>query len=208
MKLLELFSGSQSVGKVAEELGYEVVSLDIIDYNKTHKPTHLVNIMDFDYRQYKPEEFDIVWASPPCTYYSQLQKTWYGKMKKDGLFTREIHEQQMNQSDILMYKTLEIIGYFNPRLWFIENPWSGQLKHRKMMEDLPYYDVCYCKYSDWAYKKATRIWTNKKGFNPLWCRNDCGFIVNKKHIAEVSRTVHTALERGRIPKNLIVSLFS
>ena len=29
MKLLELFSGTKSVGKVAEQLGYEVTSLDL-----------------------------------------------------------------------------------------------------------------------------------------------------------------------------------
>ena len=29
MKLLELFSGTKSVGKVAEQLGYEVISLDL-----------------------------------------------------------------------------------------------------------------------------------------------------------------------------------
>ena len=29
MRLLELFSGTKSVGKVAEQLGYEVTSLDL-----------------------------------------------------------------------------------------------------------------------------------------------------------------------------------
>ena len=31
MKLLELFSGTKSVGKVAEQLGYDVTSLDLKD---------------------------------------------------------------------------------------------------------------------------------------------------------------------------------
>ena len=31
MKLLELFSGTKSVGKVAERLGYDVTSLDLKD---------------------------------------------------------------------------------------------------------------------------------------------------------------------------------
>ena len=29
MRLLELFSGTKSVGKVAEQLGYEITSLDL-----------------------------------------------------------------------------------------------------------------------------------------------------------------------------------
>ena len=33
MKLLELFSGTGSVGKVAKEFGYDVVSLDLKDAN-------------------------------------------------------------------------------------------------------------------------------------------------------------------------------
>jgi hypothetical protein len=28
------------------------------------------------------------------------------------------------------------------------------------MQNLPYTDVDHCRYSDWGYKKRTRIWTN------------------------------------------------
>ena len=42
MILLELFSGSGSVGKVASELGYEVVSLDLKD------ATIITDILEWD----------------------------------------------------------------------------------------------------------------------------------------------------------------
>ena len=52
MRMLELFSGTGSVGTVAKSLGYEVISLDLknADIN--------TNILDFDYKQYEPEYFD------------------------------------------------------------------------------------------------------------------------------------------------------
>ena len=64
MKLLELFSGTTYVGKVAEQLGYEVTSLDLknADIN--------CDILDWDYTEYEPGYFDVTWSSPPCTEYS------------------------------------------------------------------------------------------------------------------------------------------
>ena len=70
MNVLELFSGTGSVGKCCKELGWDVVSVDI---EKKFNPTHLCNIMDFDYKQYPKNHFSIVWGSPPCTNYSQLK---------------------------------------------------------------------------------------------------------------------------------------
>ena len=60
MRLLELFSGAQSVGKVAREMGYEVVCLDR-DMDADIK----CNIMDWDYKALEPGTFDVIWASPP-----------------------------------------------------------------------------------------------------------------------------------------------
>ena len=107
MKLLELFSGTQSVGKVATQLGYDVISVDINDYNGVYTPTHTVDIMEFDYSQYSPNEFDVVWASPPCLYYSVLQYSWYGRNKKDGLFTKVKHDQQLAIADSWVKKVFE-----------------------------------------------------------------------------------------------------
>jgi hypothetical protein len=169
MKVLELFSGTGSVGKCCKELGWDVVSVDMI-----LPADHKVDIMDFDYKQYNKNEFDIIWASPPCTNYSQLKKCWYGRKLKDGsVYSKEKHEEDMNEADKLIYKTLEIIDYFKPEYWFLENPLST-LKDRDVLKDKKYYLVDYCMYSDWGYKKRTCIWTNKKDFQAKLCNNNCG----------------------------------
>ena len=62
VKVLELFSGTRSIGKVCDQLGWESVSVDLI-----MEADHKCDIMDFDYKQYDKDYFDIVWASPPCT---------------------------------------------------------------------------------------------------------------------------------------------
>ena len=70
MKLLELFSGTKSVGRVAEQLRFEVTSLDR-DLDADIK----CDIMDWDYKQYLVGYFDVIWASPPCIEYSKCKTT-------------------------------------------------------------------------------------------------------------------------------------
>ena len=175
MNVLELFSGTRSVGKCCDALGWNSVSVDMI-----LPADHQVDIMEFDYKQYPKDYFDIVWASPPCTNYSQLKKCWYGRKLKDGtIYTKEQNEKDQDEADKLVLKSLEIIKYFNPHFWFIENPATGNLKNREIMKGIPFYDVDYCMYSDWGYKKRTRIWTNKKDWNALTCdgSGSCGNMI-------------------------------
>tara|TARA_R110002124_G_C8678614_1_gene491889 strand:- start:24 stop:665 length:642 start_codon:yes stop_codon:yes gene_type:complete len=210
MKLLELFCGTKSVGKCCTELEYDSVS---VDFDKKFNPTHLCDILEWDYKQYDKNYFDIVWASPDCTEYSKLQDSWLGRKKKGEIFTREIMENNMIKSDKLILKTLEIINYFNPSLWFIENPQTGKLKDREIMKNIPFYDVDYCMYSDWGYKKRTRIWTNKKDWNNLLCNKKCGNIFNNVHKinlgghgCEKTQSGISLKDKYRIPNDLIKSL--
>ena len=48
MKLLELFAGSRSVGKVAERMGIEVLSSDI---NQFSDIKYVKNILEFDFNE-------------------------------------------------------------------------------------------------------------------------------------------------------------
>ena len=110
MKLLELFSGTQSVGRVARELGMEVTSLD------RDMPADIqTDIMDWDYKVYEPHHFHIIWASPPCTEYSRA---------------KTVGERNIAQANQIVQGTLEIISYLAPTYWIIENPQTGLLKEQ------------------------------------------------------------------------------
>ena len=200
MKLLELFSGTKSVGKVAEQLGYEVISLDLKDADIN------CNILDWDYTTYPVGYFDVIWASPPCTEYS--------KAKSRGI-------RNIDEANRIVLKTLEIIEYLNPTYHILENPQTGLLKNQPFMYGISYKDLDYCKYG-MQYRKRTRLWNNVFNWIPReLCKKDCGNMVNNRHIGSCgcggqgqghktrySDRSYRREEKYVIPIELIEELFS
>ena len=149
-RLLELFAGTHSIGKAFSEAGWEVVSLD----NDPDSGADIeCDFMDFDWTTYPKDFFNCVWASPPCTMYSISRTT--AKTPRD-----------FEGSDRLVQRVLDCIAYFQPTVWFMENPQTGYLKTRPVVQGLPYVDVSYCKFG-YTYKKATRIWGTVEDWAPL-----------------------------------------
>ena len=183
-RLLELFSGTHSVGKVASKLGYDVVSLDRdmgaeCPFNSGYisPKHHKCDIMDFDYKQYPPNSFDIITASPVCAWWSILQYGHIGRFlkRKGRIFTREDIDEDIEEFGVPMVdKLFEIIDYLKPTNYWIENPATGKMKEY-IPDIIPYHDVDYCKYG-FLYKKRTRIWTNIK-FEGRLCKKDCSSIL-------------------------------
>ena len=167
MKLLELFSGTQSVSNVARELGFEVVSLD-----RDMEADIKTDIMDWNYREYEPKHFDVIWASPPCTEYSIAKTTGC---------------RDLVLANSIVKRTLEIIEYFEPTYWLLENPQTGLLKKQDFMFNLSYNDVDYCKYS-MPYRKRTRLWNNLNNWTPRpLCKKDCGSMNGNRHMQTAQR---------------------
>jgi hypothetical protein len=86
------------------------------------------------------------------------------KIKGTGTYyTRELIEADIEAiGKPMVDRTREIIAYLQPRSFWIENPQTSRMKD--YITDLPYYDVDYCMYSDWGYRKRTRFWTDIPGF--------------------------------------------
>ena len=183
IRILELFSGTHSVGKVCKKKGWYIVSLDRdLGDDDNISDLHIrEDIMTWDYKKYPKDSFDVIWASPVCLWWSALRNTWIGRPLKgmDRPFTSEDLYNDIEKYGVPMVdKVREIIDYFYPKYYFIENPKTGKMKD--YIVDLPFYDVDYCKYSDWGYKKSTRFWTNVEGFIPKICHKDCENIITIK----------------------------
>jgi len=150
MRALELFAGTKSFGKVAVRHGYDVVSLD---NDPRHDTTICEDILTWDYRQYEPKHFNIIWASPDCTSWSKL--THKHRVLPDLTPLTDV----ARLGERLIHKTLEIIDYFKPQIYFIENP-QGRLRHFPPMKSLPHRGTVY--YSNYGHQshKPTDIWSN------------------------------------------------
>ena len=168
-RALFLCSGTGSVGKPFRDSGYEVVD---VDRDGKHAPDIQTDITTWDYKAAYPQgHWDVIWASPDCTQYSRARTT--AKTPRD-----------LQGADRLVAKCREIIEYFGPRLWFIENPDSSLLKHRSVVAGLPFVRVDYCMYSGCPYRKRTRIWTNAQ-WTPKLC--DRSHLVDGKHAMTAQR---------------------
>mgnify|MGYP006271638557 CR=1 FL=1 len=196
MKVLELFAGSKSVGKAAEELGMEVFSCDI---NAFDGIDYVGDIMDFDYNKV-PFQPDIIWASPPCTGFSVavIGRNW--NMDK----TPKTETARIGLE--LVKKTIEVINHFNPTYWFMENP-RGMLRKIPIMEQFKRHTVTYCQYGD-TRMKPTDVWTN----SDLWmpkpaCNNgDPCHIATPRGSNNGTKGLKNAYERSKIPHDLCLEV--
>ena len=201
MNILELFSGTKSFSKVAEERGHNVFTIDI---NSKANPDLVKDIMDLEIKDipFKP---DIIWASPPCTEYSHAKRTGIRKIE---------------EANKIVIKTKEIIEQLNPKIWFIENPQTGLLKNQPILNKFPEYqldykDISYCKYGK-PYRKQTRIWTNLSRWKPRpICNKDCKFMTKdkKRHLHNIGNArkkytekTYKLEEKYEIPSELCLEI--
>lgn len=152
--VLELFAGTQSVGKVFKKKGMDVISLDILD---KYNPTIQADILKWEGYKDLPK-IDFLWASPPCNSFSRLAVA----AKTRDWYTLKPLKKQAILGNKILYKTLDIVKYLlkkNPNMLFvIENP-HGMMWRMPVINRFKKELTLYCLYA-FKWRKPTDFFHN------------------------------------------------
>lgn len=164
MKILELFAGSRSVGKIAEQRGHEVFSVDVKDFEGIDL------VIDVDLLKMSDIPFipDVLFSGTPCTTYSLAAGSYH---RKENYQPKTEFAQKCDRMNIKINHFINEWLKINPELiYYIENP-RAMLRKMYFMQGIPRVTVWYCTYND-PYKRAkpTDIFSNNIG-NPLFNPN-------------------------------------
>lgn len=196
LRALDLFSGTGSVGAQLSKWGFQVKSLD---KDPKCKADICLDILSWDYKRAHPTGwFQVICASVPCEEYSSA---------------KTVQARNLDKADLLVRKVLEIVDYFRPHLWWIENPRNGLLRHRTFMQGLPFVDVDYCQFSEWGYRKPTRVWGSQQLglLSNVLCdfkncinigEDDNGNYRHRERLGGLGQ-IYSTRDKGRVPSTLV-----
>ena len=102
MNGLDLFCGLKGASAAWLDRGWSVLTVDI---ESRFEPDVVADLMDW---HYDGPPVDLLWASPPCTEFSKLDKPWFPDADKPPDMA-------------LVLATLRLVGEIEPRFWIIEN---------------------------------------------------------------------------------------
>ena len=202
LKVLELFSGTSSVGRAFAARGHEVAT---VDYDPRFEATSHADIGCMgvaDVRALFGGALpDVVWASPDCTTYSVAALGRHRRRDPETGWLMPV-TPYAKQCDAVNQHLMRLIDALDPKVWFVENP-RASMRRMPWMGGLPRYTVTYCQYGE-RYMKPTDIWTNHPDprFKPP-CRNGdpCHERAPRGSKSGLQR-IDGKAERGRIPREL------
>jgi len=201
MQILELFAGSRSIGKKAEQLGQIVFSVDWVPYEGINLSQDIGTLRQSDI----PFIPDMIWASPDCTTYSVLAARYHRK----GIEPKTDYAKKcdaVNEHFISLIKSYLCV---NPNLiFFIENP-RGVMRKMPFVQEFKRHTVWYCTYGH-SCAKPTDIWTNSTTWVPRSpCHNgnrECHHLPVPRGTSGGIQTMKNSYERSKIPDALCLEI--
>lgn len=193
MRVIEFFSGTQSISQAFSRRGHKTLSLD---FSGEFDPDIIADMLYFDVSEL-PKDFRapaVVWCSPPCTTFSCMT------ISRNFRGGRPITSKSYIGLALAL-KSVELIRELKPKFWFIENP-RGMLRKQHFM-DMHRKTVTYCQYGE-RYQKPTDIWTNAISWSPkkpCSSGDGCHEAAGRGSRAGIQQ-LSNAMIRGRIPELL------
>jgi hypothetical protein len=142
--IISLFDYSGNWSRPWKENGYNILQIDI---------KLGIDIINWDYKDIK-NVYGIL-AAVPCTDYALCGARFFKEKDSQGI---------TDNSNKLVDKTKEIIDYFKPEFWVVENPMSRIHKLNKWLGDIKYkFNPCdFAGYDpqpkNSQYNKMTWLW--------------------------------------------------
>ena len=193
LRALDLYSGTGSITKAFREAGHECHSLDL---DARFHPTFCANVLTWDFSALPRDRYDVIWASCPCEQYSIAR-------------SNALPPRDLALADALVRRTLEVIEWFQPKAWLVENPAGSMLWQRFEWPRLV--TTSYCAYG-FPYRKNTTIATNLADFflrPPCGGAGVCAQMVGTQHRQHAQKggggtedVYHTRDELHRIPEEM------
>ena len=203
MKILELFAGSRSFSKAAEELGHQTFSVDWGPYENIDLKMDIKE-MSINHVPFIP---DVIWCSPDCTTYSIAAISTH----RNGTEPKSEYAKECDLTNKHFISLIKEWLILNPNLvFFIENP-RGMLRKMPFMQEFKRHTVWYCVYGD-ERAKPTDIWTNSTTWIPRpVCRNgnkDCHHQPAPRGSKTGTQGKSNSYERSKIPHDLCVEILN
>lgn len=199
MKILELFSGTGSIGAAFRARGHEVFSVDWDEQFRAdlHQDILTLTAADILAKFGRP---DVIWASPDCTTYS-IAAIRHHRIRENTGNLAPVSDYAKFCDRVNLHVHNLIMG-LSPKYWFIENP-RGGMRKMDFMSGLPRYTVTYCRYGD-NRMKPTDIWTNHPNpkFKPPCHNGDPCHVKAQRGEKTGTQGLKGSIERGKIPREL------
>ena len=205
LKVLELFSGTRSIGKAFEAHGHEVYSIDwdhqfeadwYTDIEKV-KAEHILK------RFGRP---DVIWMSPDCSSYSVAAISRHRRKNRDTGALDPVSDYAL-KSDRVNLNCMRLIRDLRPALYWIENPRAG-MRRAQWLQIVPRSTVTYCGYMqslpiEMRRMKPTDLWTNHPSphLKPP-CKNGDPCHVKAPRGSTTGTQGRSLLEKYAIPEDL------
>lgn len=197
MNVLELFAGSRSIGKEAEDMGMNVFSVDWTEYEDIDL---VVDIGEMKKEQV-PFIPDMIWASPDCTTYTIAAI----RKHRNGTEAKSEYAKKCDIVNTYFIKLIKEWLEINPDMvFFIENP-RGMLRKMPFMLEFKRHTIWYCQYGD-DRAKPTDVWTNSEDWIPRpVCHNgnkDCHHQPAPRGSRTGTQGRKGSYDRSKIPSEL------